>query len=93
MSFEILDPTYDDVVVPLTPAARLETLAGATVGIVSNGKKGTALFFDEVERVLRDDHAVAKVVRVTKADYSAPADADTVDAARYWHGLISGIGD
>lgn len=93
MSFEILDPTYDEIVVPLERADRFSRLAGATVGIISNGKQGTAAFFDEVERLLRDDHGVAEVVRVTKANYSAPADADTIDAARYWHAMICGIGD
>ncbi len=93
MSFEILDPTYDDDAVALTSATRLTTLDGLTVGIVSNGKQGTATFFDEVDRVLRADHGVANVVRITKADYSAPASTDAIDAARGWHALIAGIGD
>lgn len=93
MTFEILIPTYDNNVEPLTTADRLETLAGKTVGIVSNGKLGTAPFFDEVERVLRDDYGVASVVRTIKTDYSAPADAETVNAAQHWHALIAGIGD
>ena len=93
MTFEILIPTYDNSIEPLTTANRLDTLAGKTVGIVSNGKLGTSPFFDEVERVLRDDYGVASVVRTIKADYSAPADAETMNAAQHWHALIAGIGD
>ncbi len=93
MSFEILDPTYDDTVETLIMAPRLGSTEGCTVGIVSNGKKGTAPFFDELERVLRDDYGVADVVRAVKADYSAPADAATINSAQTWHALIAGIGD
>lgn len=93
MSLEVLDPTYDDAVTPLDSVERLASLEGATVGIVSNGKKGTATFFAEVERALREDHGVTDVVVVRKHDYSAPADTETMDAARFWHALIAGIGD
>ena len=93
MSLEVLDPTYDDAANPLDSVERLASLEGTTVGIVSNGKKGTATFFAEVERALRQDHGVAEVVLVRKPDYSAPAGAETMDAARFWHALIAGIGD
>ena len=72
---------------------RPEQLAGLTVGIVSNGKHGTAPFFDALEAELRDRHGVADVVRVVKPNYSAPAGDEIMDAARTWHALVAGIGD
>lgn len=93
MTFEILIPTYEDTVEKLVTAKRVDSVDGLIVGIVSNGKQGTKVFFDEVERLLRDEHGVAEVVRAVKADYSAPADADTINTARQWHALIAGIGD
>lgn len=90
---EVLIPTYDEVATGLDPAARPSDLAGSTVGIISNGKRGTVAFFDAFEAELRDRHRVADVVRVVKANYSAPAGDLIIDEARQWHALVAGIGD
>jgi hypothetical protein len=93
MSFEVLDPSHESDAREFVPAKRLQTLEGATVGIISNGKKGTKPFFDAVERELRDRYGVAKVVRLTKANYSAPAEPELLNEAERWQALISGVGD
>lgn len=93
MSVEFLDPTHESGAAAFLPAKRLDTLKGATVGIVSNGKKGTQPFFHAVERELRERHGVADVVRLTKANYSAPAEAEIMTEAERWQALISGVGD
>ena len=93
MSFLVLDPTSEKAA-PLGAAApRLATLKGKTVGFISNGKKGTKGFFAHLERMLVEEHGVAKVVMRTKSNYSAPADADIVAEIRQWDAAISGIGD
>ena len=74
-------------------APRLDTLAGKTVGFISNGKKGTKGFFAHLERLLREEHGVAHVVMRTKSNYSAPADPEIADEIRNWDAMISGIGD
>ncbi len=91
--FEILDPTYNEAAEELAPAVRPASLEGLTVGIVSNGKQNTATFFDALEQELRQHHGVASVVRMTKGNYSAPAEAEIMSAAQTWHALIAGIGD
>ena len=93
MSIEFLDPTHEAAAAEFAAPRRLATLAGATVGIVSNGKYGTKPFFDAFERELVERHGVAKVVRRTKSNYSAPADAEIMAEARAWDALIAGIGD
>ncbi len=93
MTIDVLDPTYDEAATGLAPAARPDRLAGLTVGIVSNGKHGTVPFFDALADELREHHCVAEVVRVVKANYSAPAGDEIMDAARTWHALVAGIGD
>ena len=90
---EVLDPTYGDDRPAFEPAARPTSLDGLTVGIVSNGKQGTVRFFDELERILREDLDVADVARVTKPNYSAPAPGEIVDKTRTWHALVAGGGD
>ncbi len=93
MSIHVLDPTHEADAAAFAPANRLSALDGATVGIISNGKEGTKGFFDALERELREHHAVADVVRVTKGNYSAPAEADIFEQAQHWDALIAGIGD
>lgn len=93
MSFEFLDPTHENDARNFAPAARLKSLQGKTVGIISNGKKGTRPFFDALDRELRQQHRVAEVVRLTKSNFSAPAEAGLLHDAAKWHALISGIGD
>ena len=94
MSIHVLDPTHESDAARFSPANRLSTLAGTTVGIISNGKEGTKGFFDAFERELRERHAVANVIRVTKGNYSAPAEAEIFEqAATKWDALVAGIGD
>ena len=93
MAIEFLDPTHESGAAAFAPAKRLATLKGATLGIVSNGKKGTKPFFDAFERELRERYGVAKVVRATKSNYSAPAEAAIMTEAERWNALVSGIGD
>ena len=93
MSLEILDPTHETDPRDFTPATRLASLAGATVGLLSNGKKGTKPFFDALERELIETHGVAKVVRVTKGNFSAPAEPEIFEQAKQWDALVAGVGD
>jgi hypothetical protein len=93
MSFEVLDPSHEDDARAFTAAKRLDSLNGATVGVISNGKKGTQPFFDALERELRERYAVAKVVRLTKSNYSAPVEPELLNEAERWQALIAGVGD
>lgn len=93
MSIRFLDPTHEASSTAFEPAPRIATLTGATVAIISNGKKNTKPFFDAVENELRDRQGVANVVRLTKSNYSAPVEAELLVEAEKWQAIISGIGD
>lgn len=93
MSIEILDPTHEGASPDFALATRLTALEGATIGIISNGKFGTKPFFDAIERDLVENYGVANVVRRTKSNYSAPAEAELMREAEQWDALIAGIGD
>ena len=90
---QILDPTHERSSPDFVPASRLQSLEGTTIGIISNGKKSTKPFFDALERNLIEMFNVAAVVRRTKSNYSAPADAFIFEEAKQWHALIAGVGD
>ncbi len=93
MPLQVLDPT-NEIVPPVgQPAPRLTSLAGKTIGFISNGKEGTQGFFAHLDRMLREEFGVADVVRRVKSNYSAPADPDIVDEIRRWQAVVTGIGD
>lgn len=93
MSIEVLDPSHEADAREFAPAKRLQTLEGATVAIISNGKKGTKPFFDAFERELLEGYGVAKIVRLTKSNYSAPVEPDLLNESERWQALIAGVGD
>jgi hypothetical protein len=93
MVLQVLDPT-NEATPPLGQTApRPVSLVGATIGIISNGKEGTHGFLAHLDRMLREGFGVAEVVRRTKSNYSAPADASIVDELRHWQAVVTGIGD
>ena len=93
MVLQVLDPTNETTPPVGRPAPRLASLAGKTVGVISNGKEGTAGFFAHLDRMLREEYGVAEVIRRVKSNYSAPADPDIVDELRRWQAVVTGIGD
>lgn len=93
MALQVLDPTNETAPPLGQPAARLSSLAGKTVGFISNGKEGTKGFFAHLDRMLREQLGVADVVLRTKSNFSAPADAYIVDEIARWHAVVTGIGD
>ena len=93
MTLRVLDPTAGEAPATGQLAPRLPTLKGKTVGFISNGKVGTKGFFAHLDRILREEHGVAKVVSRTKSNYSAPADAHIVAEIKQWDAVVSGIGD
>jgi hypothetical protein len=93
MDTTILDPTYEERPRPALLPVRPSSLRGATVGVISNGKAGTRPFFDHLERLLREDWGVDRVVRRTKSNYSAPAETELIDEAAGWAAVFAGVGD
>ena len=89
----VLDPTNEMKAAGIEPAPRLPSLAGKTVGFISNGKEGTKGFFTHLEKMLREEYGVAKVVSRTKSNYSAPADAPIIAEITNWHAVFAGVGD
>ena len=97
MTLRVLDPTFEEGAgedaAGFVPAARLPGLEGATVGVISNGKKGTAPFFAHLARLLRARHGVARVVLRVKGSFSAPAERAIMDEAAQWSAAVAGVGD
>ena len=89
----VFDPTNELKPAGAAAAPRLVSLAGKTVGFISNGKEGTKGYFAHLERMLRDELGVAEVAWRTKSNYSAPADKHIVDEIARWQAVVTGVGD
>ena len=91
----ILDPTLR-AVLPRTAAraSRPSRLSGATLGLLANGKTHGMVFLERVAEHLRTRHDVGDLVRVTKANASAPArPEDTALLAKRCAAVVTAIGD
>ena len=93
MTIEVLDPTYEGDTSSFKYAEGLKNLKGATVGIISNGKKGTFHFFNTLEDLLTKKYNVGKIIRVLKKNYSAPAEEAIIKEIKKWDAVIAGVGD
>jgi diacylglycerol kinase family enzyme len=90
---QFLDPTHEGESLDFVAAPRLQSLQGANVAFISNGKEGTRNFFSTLERQLLEQHGVASVVALTKGNYSAPAEAEVMQQAANADVIITGVGD
>jgi hypothetical protein len=91
----ILDPTLR-ATPPRTSARarRPARLGGATLGLLANGKTHGMAFLERVAEHLVARHGVADVVRVTKANASAPAlPEDGAMLAKRCAAVVTAIGD
>lgn len=94
MVINVLHPTYGGGTPATSPLASAPAdLRGSVVGIISNGKKMTKPFFDHLDRLVREQWGVSDVIRLTKTNYSAPADSALIAQAAQWSVLFAGIGD
>jgi len=74
-------------------APRLEALAGKTIALLDISKPGGSVFLDRVERILREDHGVAGVVRLMKPTYTKPAPLEVLEGLRFVDGVIEALAD
>ena len=89
----VLDPTNETRAAGVKPAPRPASLAGKTVGFISNGKEGTKGFFGHLDRILREQYGVRQVVQRVKSNFSAPADPSIAAEIPNWDAVVAGIGD
>jgi hypothetical protein len=91
MIFRVLDPTNEIKGAGGRPAPRPASLQGKIVGFISNGKEGTKGYFAQLERMLREELGVARVIWRTKSNYSAPADGHIIDEIPKWQAVVTGV--
>ena len=73
MAFITLDPTFEGSVAASAVAPRPSSLAGLTVGLLDNSKKGGRDLLTFMETRLKDEFGVGDVRHFRKPNLSAPA--------------------
>jgi len=92
VTLEVLNPRGEIEPPPtLAPKARVTDLAGKRVGLYWNGKVGTDVFFDTVEKLLKEKFPTIKVSRYVGA--FDPGDALAGKMAKEVDTVINGVGD
>ena len=77
------------------PAPRLATLAGKTIGMLDISKPGGSILLDRLERLLKERHGVARVIREVKATFSRPAPPEVIERllGSGCHAVIEALAD
>jgi hypothetical protein len=90
---KFIDPTAGGGKAKVAMAPRPMDLAGKVVGLLDNTKEQGALILETIGRSLREQHGAAKVVMLSKAHYSKPADPAIIDQlAREVQVAIAAVG-
>lgn len=90
----VLDPTVEPVPAEGVIAPRPESLEGATVGLLANGKRNSEELLEMVYEVLADRYAFKGAVARNKGDASRPAPPELLDElARLCDVVITASGD
>ena len=93
MGIRVFDPTFETENARTGASARLESLAGRTVGLLDNRKLNVHELLNHMEEILRTRYGVTDIVRLQKPDASRPAPPEVVEQMRQCEALISAVGD
>ena len=91
---EVLDPTVDPIPAEAVIARRPETLDGAVIGLLANGKRNSDELLEMIQEVLADRYEFKSVVARNKGNASRPCPAELLDElAEQCEVVITASGD
>lgn len=93
MPITVLNPTSESDAELLRLAPPLASLRGSLIGFLDNGKVNTDAIFQQVSRMLAEEHGVREVVWRRKPDFSRPAPAGMIAELSACDAIITGVGD
>jgi len=79
MPITLVNPLDETPRVVSTPARRLSTLTGATIGLLDISKPGGSIFLNHLELLLKQRYSVASVVRAMKPTFTRPAPDSVIE--------------
>jgi hypothetical protein len=78
---------------PVAAAPRLQTLAGATVGLLDISKPRGGDFLDRLAELLTERHDVAQVVRIRKPTFTRVAPDEVIHEASRCGAVVEALAD
>ena len=91
VTIQVLDPSHESEFDAFVAPSRIDQITGKRIAMISNGKQGTGRFFDALAEGF--ESRGANILRLTKHNYSAPAEAEVMAQATQCDVVIAGIGD
>lgn len=92
VTFKMLNPRGEIEPPPtLIPTPRVTALADKRIGLYWNGKGGTSVFFDTIEKLLKEKFPTVTILRYTGA--FDPGDKLAAQIAKECDTFIDGVGD
>jgi hypothetical protein len=74
-------------------APRLMELKGRTIALLDISKPGGNIFLDRIERLLKERHGVANVIREMKPTFAKPAPPGVIEKIRSADAVIEALAD
>ncbi len=93
MSVTLVHPGNENVPQAAAPPARLESLAGKRIGLLDISKPGGSFFLDRLEKILRERHGVAEVIRARKPTFAKTAPPQVIEQFRGMDAVVEGLAD
>ena len=82
MSKTLVNPLDEAERPQRSPAPRLETLEGKSIALLDISKRGSSVFLDRLESLLKENFAVSEVVREVKLTFAKPAPPEVIERLR-----------
>ena len=93
MPITLIHPGNERIPQAAQPPARLASLSGKKVGLLDISKPGGAFFLDRLEKILREDHGVADVIRTRKPTFAKNAPPQVIEQLRGADAVVEGLAD
>jgi len=89
----LVNPLNETLPHAATAAPRLPVLHGKTIALLDISKPGGSIFLDRIERLLKERHGVASVIREMKPTFAKPAPAGIIEKIRGADAVIEALAD
>ena len=93
MPITLVNPMNESVVKMAAPPQRLKSFVGRKIGLLDISKPGGSIFLDRLEKILRDQHQVAEILRVKKPTFTKNAPDPVIEQLRGMDAVVEALAD
>jgi len=93
MPIILVNPMNETLVKAAAPPKRLTSLTDRKIGLLDISKPGGSVFLDRLEKILREQHQVAEVLRIKKPTFTKNAPAQIIEQLRGMDAVIEALAD